>query len=170
MQHRTEPDVPASGQTRFTGRHMLMIMVAFFGTVIAVNGYMAYRATSSWTGLIVKNGYVASQDFNSLLAAARTQAARGWTGNIDYRNGTIEFGLIDKAGDPVDVSNVVALVGRPAFERDDRKITLTARGSGIYQAADSLEAGPWQITVTADSAQGPYRLEKRILVRKGTAQ
>jgi nitrogen fixation protein FixH len=40
-------------------------------------------------------------------------------------------------------------------------------GRGLYQANDVLEPGAWQITVLADSAEGPYRLEKRILVKDG---
>ena len=43
----------------FTGRHMAAIMVAFFGVVIAVNVYMARLATSTFTGVVVENSYVA---------------------------------------------------------------------------------------------------------------
>ena len=59
----------------FTGWHMLAIMLAFFGTIITVNFTMAYLATSSWSGLVVKNTYVASQQFNGKTEAIR-QAAR----------------------------------------------------------------------------------------------
>ncbi|RWK14298.1 FixH family protein, partial [Mesorhizobium sp.] len=48
----------------FTGRHMLAIILAFFGVVIAVNLTMATLANTSWTGLVVENTYVASQQFN----------------------------------------------------------------------------------------------------------
>lgn len=52
----------------FTGRHMLAIMLAFFGVIIAVNGVMATFATRSWSGLVVENTYVASQQFNERAA------------------------------------------------------------------------------------------------------
>ena len=45
----------AEKQFRFTGYHMLAIMVAFFGVVIAVNLTMATFASRSWTGLVVEN-------------------------------------------------------------------------------------------------------------------
>ena len=41
-------------QGEFTGAHMLAVMVAFFGTVIAVNLVLAVLARSSWTGLVVE--------------------------------------------------------------------------------------------------------------------
>ena len=61
----------------FTGRHMLAAMLAFFGVIIAVNITMAVFAQTSWTGFVVRNSYVASQEFNGKVAAARAQAALG---------------------------------------------------------------------------------------------
>jgi nitrogen fixation protein FixH len=62
----------------FTGRHMLMIMVGFFGLVIAVNFTMARLASETFGGSVVANSYVASQKFNGWLQAARDQKALGW--------------------------------------------------------------------------------------------
>ncbi|MEO1102369.1 MAG: FixH family protein, partial [Pseudomonadota bacterium] len=45
---------------RFTGWHMLAILVTFFGVVVTVNITMAVLAHTSWTGLLAKNGYRAS--------------------------------------------------------------------------------------------------------------
>jgi nitrogen fixation protein FixH len=55
----------------FTGWHMLGIMVAFFGVIIAVNLTMAYNAIHSWSGLVVQNTYVASQEFNDKAETAK---------------------------------------------------------------------------------------------------
>lgn len=62
-----------------TGRHMTAILVAFFGVVIAVNVTMATFATRTFGGQVVENSYVASQEYNRWLAAARTQGRLGWT-------------------------------------------------------------------------------------------
>lgn len=59
----------------FTGRHMLAIMIAFFGVIIAVNVTMAVMAGRSWTGIVVEDTYIASQEFNSRVAEGRAQAA-----------------------------------------------------------------------------------------------
>jgi len=39
----------------FTGRHMLAVLVGFFGVVIAVNFIMASYATSTFGGVVVEN-------------------------------------------------------------------------------------------------------------------
>src|SRR5690606_10441379 len=62
----------------FTGRHMLLVMVAFFGVIITVNVTMAVLATRSWTGLVVGHTYVASQEFNERTERGRAQMALGW--------------------------------------------------------------------------------------------
>ena len=55
---------------QFTGRHMLAILIAFFGTVIAVNMVMAVLATRTFGGLVVENSYVATRQFNGWLEQA----------------------------------------------------------------------------------------------------
>lgn len=55
---------PGKGKWRFTGYHMIACVVSFFAVIIFANVTMAWFASSSWTGLVVKNSYVASQQFN----------------------------------------------------------------------------------------------------------
>ena len=66
----------------FTGWHMLAIMIMFFGTIITVNLIMAWNASHSWSGLVVQNTYVASQQFNGKVALAKELAASGIEGNL----------------------------------------------------------------------------------------
>ncbi len=68
----------AATQKPLTGWHVLAMLVAFFGVIIGVNLTMAYFANSTWSGLVVANGYVASQSFDKDLARARAQ--RRWAG------------------------------------------------------------------------------------------
>ena len=56
----------------FTGRHMLAVVFAFFAAIIAVNLVMAFLATGTFPGLVVKNSYVASQGYNQRLAETRS--------------------------------------------------------------------------------------------------
>lgn len=43
-----------------TGRHVLLMFVAGFGIIIAVNLTLAFSAVRTFPGLEVKNSYVAS--------------------------------------------------------------------------------------------------------------
>jgi nitrogen fixation protein FixH len=69
--------------TEFTGKHMLATMVAFFGVIITVNLIMARFAVTTWSGLVVPNTYVASQQFNAKAAEARAIDAIGLPDEAD---------------------------------------------------------------------------------------
>ncbi len=158
-----------SDEHPFTGKHMLIAMLCFFGVIIAVNLTMATFASQSWTGLVVRNSYVASQQYNERLAASREQAARQWQATIDYRDGSIEFKLTDKDGAPVHLTDASAEIGRPAYEAMDHEVALTYRSDGLYWAKDPLGPGVWQVAVTGNHEQGPYRIEARITVGQDEA-
>uniref|UniRef100_UPI00286E75F7 FixH family protein n=1 Tax=Sandarakinorhabdus sp. TaxID=1916663 RepID=UPI00286E75F7 len=79
----------------FTGRHMWMVMIGFFGLVIAVNFTMAWLASSTFGGTIVDNSYVASQKFNGWLQAARAQKALGWTARLGLDGGRHVMVIMD---------------------------------------------------------------------------
>ena len=162
--------MPASQPKPFTGRHMLFAMLAFFGVIVGVNLTMAVLASKSWTGLVVQNSYVASQAFNGQLEQAKAQAARGWSGAITYRNGLVVLSLVDKDGQPVLLESAVARIGRPAFEQADRQLAMVHQGGGIYQVADALAPGDWQVSVRGTSADGAYRLDTRLTVSPGPVQ
>jgi len=154
----------------FTGRHMLFAMLAFFGVIVVVNLTLAVFASKSWTGLVVKNSYVASQAFNRELEQAKVQAARGWVGSIAYRPGTVVLTLADKAGQPVLLDTAIAKIGRPAFEQADRQVAMVHQGKGIYHAADVLAPGVWQVSVRGTGSQGEYRLDTRLIVKPESGQ
>ncbi len=153
----------------FTGRHMLIIMLAFFGVIITVNLTMAVIAGRSWTGLVVPNSYVASQNFNEELAEAARQNARGWRSALAYRDGAIQFDLQDRDGEPIILSDMQAAVGRPAFEQDDRRVALTHTTSGRYRAELPLDVGVWTVRITGGSGEMAYRRDARLNIKSGDA-
>lgn len=136
------------------GFHVLMAFIAFFGVIIAVNMTMFYVAAGSWTGLVVKNSYVASQDFDTVLARAQSQEALGLKDTFDLNGEVITFGLVDPAGGQVDADAVYAVFGRPAFNSQDRRIDFSPAASGVYTATIPLEAGEWIAILNATLPDG----------------
>ncbi len=127
----------------FTGRHMLIIMIAFFAVVIGVNLTLAVFASKSWTGLVVKNSYVASQDFEKNRAEHAAQIARGWQARIAVEKGFLHLALKDDAGDPIERAEVTAALKGVMFDRDDQIVTLPALPNGGYGLPVKLHAGNW---------------------------
>lgn len=152
----------------FTGAHMLAAMIAFFGTILAVNLVLATFARSSWTGLVVDNAYVASQQFNERAAEGRAQAALGWSGSLAIGRDGISYRLLDRAGVPVLLRAVTVKLRRPAYAGEDQTIAMAAGRDGAFVADQAVRDGIWIVEVDADVAMpAPYRDVRRIVVRQG---
>lgn len=140
---------PTTGKP-LTGRKVLMIAVAFFGTVIAVNVFMATKAIRTFPGLEVSNSYVASQVFDKELAAQR---GLGWTLGHRYENGRLVLSFRDKDGQPVVVERLSALIGRTTEAAEDKTPDFTPQG-GDYVAEVDLPKGKWMILLEAFDKAG----------------
>jgi nitrogen fixation protein FixH len=113
-----------------------------------VNIVMVISATGTFPGLVVKNSYVASQDFNRTLAEARAQEETGWRMELDPGDGVIAVRLFDRDGIPLRGLDVIAAAGRPSTTGEDRSIALVQEGTG-YRAAEALPPGVWEIAIEA---------------------
>lgn len=134
----------------FTGWHMVGVMAAFFGTVISVNLLMAYYATTTWSGLVVENTYVASQEFNGKTAAIRDMLASGIKGRLAVEDGEIRYGLEIPGEGPVVADSVTAHFKRPVGEHQDFVAALASVGNGEYVARRDILPGDWIVEIRAE--------------------
>ena len=154
----------AAGRT-FTGRHMLALMIGFFGVVIGVNVLLAVYASTTWSGLVVPNSYVASQEFQARHDAMEAQRALGWVRHFTYAPGAARFVIVDAAGRPVDLGPITLQVNRPVGTKDDVALTLQPVRRGTYEAALILGEGTWDATIGAETtAAGPFHYQHRFAV------
>ena len=133
---------------KFTGRHMLGVIVAFFTVIFIANFTMVFFASKSWTGLVVKNSYVASQNFNKNIAAQEKFEQDGWQGNMQVEKGVFSFRLT-RAGQAIDGCKVIGDLQRPVSEDQDYKLVFTSKASGTYKARRSLKPGRWNLLLKA---------------------
>ena len=155
----------------FTGKHMLAVILAFFGVILAVNLTLATLANTSWTGLVVENTYVASQQFNKKAEEGRAQAALGWTGKLTIAWGEVRYSLTDAAGKPVALHGVKVLFRHPAYESEDKSVTLALATGQEFAAQHMPKDGVWIVEVDADAGLAePYREVRRIMISHGALQ
>ncbi len=131
----------------FTGWHMAAITVSFFAIIIAVNITLAIFAKSSWSGLVVENGYVASQSFNHDVEIARQQQALGWQFKFDVKRSAADIQILDRAGQPVRGLFVRMQLQRPTNDTEDKAFNLHEKSAGLYSVDAVFGTGAWSADV-----------------------
>lgn len=133
----------------FTGRHMALVMILFFGTIISVNLTMAWFARSSWSGLVAENTYVASQEFNAKAALSRKIEASGVKGTLTVDDNAITYQLTaPKPGEAV-ASRVHLTFRRPVGDHQDFDIELADAGNGSFAGSHDVLPGQWIVEAEA---------------------
>jgi nitrogen fixation protein FixH len=149
-----------------TGRFVALCFLGFFGTVFAANMTMVYFATHSWTGLVVRNSYVASQTFDKDTARMTADAAVAHV-SLAYANGSLNIQLKDAEGQPLPAQKITLHVGRPSHERDDKTLDLTPTSAGQFDAPLQLGAGQWRGDVVLHLGNGKTVQRPVLLTVKG---
>ena len=154
----------SSGFT-FTGWHFLAIMIAFCGTVIAVNFTMAWYATHSWSGLVADDTFKASQQFNATAEHMRQMAATGIRGELNANREGIRYVLTHPQRGPVPADEVVASFHRPVGTLQDFTVTLKHEGDGVFTTNHEVLPGEWIVDLkTNDDGQMVYHEAIRVHV------
>lgn len=168
MSYLTEP-----AGFRLTGRHVLIGLLAFFGTVMAVNAVMVTVALDSWTGLTTRSAYNDGLAYNKTIADVARQSALGWRVQTTVArigepaaDGSIAVRVTadprDGAGAALAGSRVTVQFRHPILEANDFDATLTENANGRYEAVATLPtAGFWKLRVLVVDPMGQtYRSDR----------
>lgn len=156
-----------NGSWRFTGKHMLALVTGFFVIIFVMNLVLAYFALASWPGLLVRNGFDASQTYNQEIEQVRIQNQLGWQSSVELKQNRVVFRITDNTDNPLSGLKIVAAAARPTNEAEDRVLELKEMSGGIYQGKTALLSGNWVISVhaTDESTARVYRRQFRIFVQ-----
>lgn len=149
-------------RNKITGLRFLGFMVGVFGLIIAVNLTLAFKAVETFPGLEVENSYVASQSFDTEMAA---QKRLGWTLAHSYKDGQLRLAFTDSKGQPVRLAVLDVLVGRTTEAKDDTRPVFTDV-DGVYTSTEKLQPGKWMMHVEARAEDGTlFRQRLNLFVR-----
>jgi nitrogen fixation protein FixH len=148
----------------FTGRHMALILIAFFAVVVGVNVTMAVLARKSWTGLVVPNSYVASQHFNAETQKRLAMLAQGFRMEIVVRGVSVSITLNDKAGTALPLHKASMTLVRSDRAVSDTSIAMQCQNS-LCSSMTELSPGLWRgEAVLAVGGFGEWRQPVEVLV------
>jgi nitrogen fixation protein FixH len=139
------------GGRPLTGRRVLALLGVFFGVMLLANFIMAREAVKTFSGLDTDDPYDTGLAYNNEIAAAKMQAARGWSveltrtpdGSATQLTATVK----DKAGQPVTGLDVSMHFFYPATRKFDREVAAGAIADGVYAGAAELAPGRWDVEI-----------------------
>lgn len=137
---------------RITGWHVMLGMVGFFATIIAVDSVLVYRAVSTFGGVDTDDAYRKGLAYNRVIQDDAAQAVLGWSNRMVFEpsTGTLTVTILDNEGRGVDGLAVEAFIARLATNAGDRKLPLSGAGEGKYLASLSgLAYGVWSLAISA---------------------
>jgi nitrogen fixation protein FixH len=119
---------------------MTAILVGFFAVVIAVNVTMARLASSTFGGALAENGYVASQDYNRWIAAARHQDQLGWSATPRVEQGRLVLHVTGVSFPSADIRLV-----HPLGRLKEVQLTMHAVAPDRLVSVEHMPPGRWQV-------------------------
>ncbi|WP_288903140.1 FixH family protein [uncultured Sneathiella sp.] len=155
-----------------TGRHVALMLAAFFGLMFTVNGIFVYFALGSFSGVSENDAYKRGLAYNEEIDLRSRQLARGWQPTLIFEQtgaaqGKLIFTILDEDGQKLEDLDIVATIRRPVIDATDQGLSLVYDNG--YYAADVLLSSPGQwdvsILVYGGDYNEPYRLDKRIWVK-----
>lgn len=146
------------------------LFVGFFGVVIASNGFMAWLAVSTFTGLDTTKAYAKGLNYNETLAKVRAQEALGWQAAVRIEGVRerldLALDLKDDAGRPLRRLDAKVQLVRPANVTLDRTLVLTEVSPGRYVAPlDDAALGLWEVRGRVARDDDVFYLTERIVLR-----
>ncbi|MGF1622846.1 MAG: FixH family protein [Rhodomicrobiaceae bacterium] len=162
----------AAAMRQFTGRHVLFILIGFFGLMLVANGIFVYFALSTYQGLDNPNAYERGVNYNQRIETAEKQAALGWSHQLVTGDaGKLEVTLRDRTGQPVTGLIVSGEIRRAVGEAAGLPLKLESAGDGSYRASVAeAEPGNWIVRLDAARLQGNgmetvYRMKERVWLK-----
>jgi len=141
---------------QLTGRHVIAMLVVFFGIIITVAIVFTTLAVKSFRGEDIKQSYRQGIEYNSTLEARAAQSQLGWTATVNVVGDMAERSLVVKVTDQAEarLQGVTFFGGlrHPVDSTLDRSVVFETLGDGTARADLSGLLGQW--TLEADAIRG----------------
>jgi nitrogen fixation protein FixH len=156
MTPATHPDDPH--QWTLTGKHVLAMLLVFFGIIMTVSIVFTTLAVQSFRGEDIKQSYRQGIEYNKTLADRAAQSDLGWraavnvTGDIKDRRLIVKVTGTDDQG----LSNftITGRLRHPADQTLDRPLDFTVGPDGLARADISGLYGQWTVQAQATNGDG----------------
>lgn len=148
-----------------TGRHVLVILLAFFGVMLGVNIIFTVMAVKTFRGEDVKRSYLQGINYNQILDQRASQVALDWSVSANIQDRARSSGkhlviqMKDKDGQALNDVEITGLFSHRTDSRYDKIATFKASKNGRYTADLTGLDGPYTLKALAEKNGMQFRFE-----------
>lgn len=150
-----------------TGRHVLLMVIVFFGVLILINGIFIYQAVGTFRGEDVERSYRQGLDYNETLEARRAQTELGWQAQVERNDMVgqgdlrdIQIRLRDADGALIAFDRLDGRLRHPVDTALDIPIAFERSMSPRTRIA--VPSGRWVLIVTAHKGDDSFTFRKSL--------
>lgn len=146
----------------------ILIVLVSLMAVLAVAGAVIV-GVQSFDGTVIENPYEEGLAWDS---TERKRSELGWQVSLEDKvlktgDNKVDITILDKAGKPVDVSEVVLTISRPSSANYDRKFGGVVDDKGTFSSQiDFPLYGYWDLKLALIKDGGSIELSERVFVEK----
>ena len=154
-----------------TGRHVLLIFLAFFIVVTGVNVLMVTFALKTFSGEDVSGAYVKGLNYNATLDDRQAEAASGYAiaADVSRTDGRtmISAHVTRRTAALPDSLEAAATLRHPTNAHLDRTVALGRKADGVFAAdLDDVPPGQWDVVIALHlGADTVYEAGTRVWLR-----
>lgn len=145
-----------------TGRHVLIMLLAFFGIMLGVNAFFTYVAIKTFSGEDVPRSYRQGLEYNQVLTEREAQKLLGWKVSANTADERILVQIFDSGDAPLRNLTISGKLRHPATLSNDRQLTFREIKPGLYQADIKGLRGRWDLIATAQNQAEVFRFEHEL--------
>ncbi len=166
----TQNPSQARPEKELTGRHVLFILLGFFGVMIAVNAYFTIVAVKTFRGEDVPQSYRQGLEYNQTIAARLDQKNTGWTArmNIATQGGgsrRLILQIEDKTAQGIGGALISAVLRHPVDSAKDKVVAFKDTGAGRYSADLGNISGQWTLNATVNRDGVSFKVTQDLWVK-----
>jgi nitrogen fixation protein FixH len=152
-----------------TGKHVLAMLVVFFGIIISVSIVFTTLAVKSFRGEDIKQSYRQGVDYNQTLATRAAQNELGWQAATNVIGAANDRALIIQINGPSDQSlhelDVTGRLRHPVDSTLDHPLEFTSLENGRARADLSGLYGQWTVQAIASNGEDALQFNSTIDLR-----
>lgn len=161
--------IKTKNQKTLTGRHVLLMVIAFFGVIIAVNTVFIYFAVDSFRGEDVKGSYRQGLDYNQRIEARSNEQTLGWTVKSNIVEGDkteLVFSIADARSQQLLGLGLTGTLRHPTDRKRDITLNFAQSPNGTYRSDINADPANWRFMGQAQRGEDTFLFESDVIIQK----